>query len=179
MRTNSNTTTEPGFARKGNLSGYAEATGLRNSGQLEPAHGFAAAEDLLASLRGVDELADYVLPEVWLENSATGRAGMTTGIAYSNMNIDSGGLQIFDAEGYEVFERRLFTNSARWHDDQGREDLNMRKAHDDFDLGQFAVPLSKFMMAPGETYSYKVTIYSSTGETFVVAEDTFTNGTAK
>lgn len=69
MRTNSNTTTEPGFARKGNLSGYAEATGLRNSGQLEPAHGFAAAEDLLASLRGVDELADYVLPEVWLENS--------------------------------------------------------------------------------------------------------------
>ena len=37
--------------------------------ELEPAHGFAAAEDLLASLRGVDELADYVLPEVWLENS--------------------------------------------------------------------------------------------------------------
>ena len=125
------------------------------------------------------ENMNYPDPEVWLEKSATGRAGMTTGIAYSNMNIDSGGLQIFDAEGNEVFERRLFTNSARWHDDQGREDLNMRKAHDDFDLGQFAVPLSKFMMEPGETYSYKVTIYSSTGETFVVAEDTFTNGTAK
>ena len=47
MRTNSNTTTEPGFARKGNLSGYAEATGLptsrgyaeagRNSGKSENA----------------------------------------------------------------------------------------------------------------------------------------------
>lgn len=37
--------------------------------ELEPAHGFAAAQDLLASLRGCAELRDYVLPEVWLENS--------------------------------------------------------------------------------------------------------------
>lgn len=40
-----------------------------NVTELEPAHGFAAAADLLASLREVEELADYVLPEVWLENS--------------------------------------------------------------------------------------------------------------
>ena len=38
------------------------------SNELEPAHGFAAARDLLASLRGCAELRDYVLPELWLEN---------------------------------------------------------------------------------------------------------------
>lgn len=54
MTTMNDTTTEPGF---------------RNSGQLEPAHGFMAAEDLLASLSGVAELEDYVLPELWLDNS--------------------------------------------------------------------------------------------------------------
>lgn len=37
--------------------------------ELEPAHGFAAAQDLLASLRAQKELGNYVLPEVWLENS--------------------------------------------------------------------------------------------------------------
>lgn len=36
---------------------------------LEPAHGFDAAQDLLASLIEQEELADYVLPEIWLENS--------------------------------------------------------------------------------------------------------------
>lgn len=37
--------------------------------RLEPAHGFDAAQDLLASLIEQEELADYVLPEIWLENS--------------------------------------------------------------------------------------------------------------
>ena len=34
--------------------------------RLEPAHGFDAAQDLLASLIEQEELADYVLPEIWL-----------------------------------------------------------------------------------------------------------------
>lgn len=115
--------------------------------------------------------------ECTLEGGGTGKAGMTLGTVHTNYNIDYVNLRITDSKGNVAMERFLLPNMG-YYSDFGAYTMGIRNISLHFDLARFANTVNEANLVPGETYSYTVTVQTTPGESFVVKEDTFTNGSA-
>lgn len=110
-----------------------------------------------------------------LQNGADGKAGMTTGLVQANYYLTDVRLVIKDSKGDTVFDHVMFPTVGKLKED-GHWDVNIRVYRDNYDLGFFAAPLQELQLKKGETYSYVITADLATDDTFILKEDTFTNG---
>ena len=113
-----------------------------------------------------------------MRDGAEGKLGLTTGTVYSNFFLDSVSLTITDSTGNKVFDQRMFTTVGKYYD-TNHCDYIIRSNNHEYDMAHFATPLREFMFTPGESYSYTITAYVGSGDSFVVGEGAFTNGTAQ
>ena len=116
-------------------------------------------------------------PECTLEDSVDGYAGMYTGTIKANYNLDSVDLKITDSKGNVVMEHKMFVTVDKRYD-IGHNDGLLRNYVGEYDLVNFAVPLSKVQLEKGETYSYTITGNLHTYDSFVVKEASFIYGQA-
>ena len=107
-----------------------------------------------------------------------GYAGMYNGTVKANYYLDNVDLEIKNAKGEVVFFHTMWTTADR-KNDVGHPDGAPRNYQDEFDMADFAMPLSQARFEKGETYTYTVTGHLHTYENFVVKEGSFTYGTAQ
>ena len=113
-----------------------------------------------------------------LEGGGTGRAGMTLGTLSCNYNIDTVTLEVKDSQGNVAFNHTLNPN-ASYRSDWGSTDMGIRNKSEVFPLTKFATPLADAEFELGETYTYTISVLLSNRDVIVVAEDSFTNGSAQ
>lgn len=106
-----------------------------------------------------------------------GKLGLTTGTVQANYFLDSVELVITDSRGTVVMDHRMFTTVGRFYDSNSN-DNGIRNYNDSYDMAGFAAPLQSLQLENGETYSYTVTAYLATGDSFMVKDGSFTNGQA-
>ncbi len=121
---------------------------------------------------------EFEEPMAEMRDGAEGKLGLTTGTVYSNFFLDSVSLTVTDSTGNKVFDQRMFTTVGKYWD-TNHCDYIIRVNNHEYDMAHFATPLREFMFTPGESYSYTITAYVGSGDSFVVGEGTFTNGTAQ
>ena len=115
--------------------------------------------------------------ECTLLDGADGLAGIYTGTVKANYYLDSVNVTIKDSEGNEVMNHTMFSTVDKRYD-VGHNDALLRNYVDEYDLANFAMPLSKVQLEKGETYTYTITGNLRTYDTFVVKEASFTYGQA-
>ena len=115
--------------------------------------------------------------ECKMEGDVSGKLGLTTGTITSNYFLDSVALVITDSEGNVAMEHVYWPTVDRFYD-ANSNDNGIRNFNNDFDMANFAAPLQNVQLEIGETYSYTVTANLSTGDSFVLKTDSFTNGQA-
>ena len=104
-----------------------------------------------------------------------GYAGMYNGTVKANYYLDNVDLEIRDSSGEVVFFHTMWTTSDKYYD-LGHCDGQLRNYKDDFDMANFATPLSQMQFKMDETYSYTVTAHLHTYDDFVVKEGSFVYG---
>ena len=72
----------------------------------------------------------------------------------------------------------IYWTTVDHNKDAFSNDNGIRNYNEEFDMAKFAAPLQKVQFQIGETYSYTVTANLSTGDSFVLKTDSFTNGQA-
>ena len=122
---------------------------------------------------------EFQEPMAELQGGTEGKAGLTTGVVYSNFYLDSVDMVITDAEGNEVFNHQMFTTASKYWDDGTRGDFVYRFNNHEYDLGHFAAPLQNVMFELGEEYHCVITAHVGGEQLFVVKDFTFTNGTTQ
>lgn len=115
--------------------------------------------------------------ECELLGGAEGKMGMITGTVKSNYFLDSVELVITDSKGNTVMSHRMFATVGHFYDNNSN-DNGIRNYNDTFALSDFTAPLQYVQLENGETYSYSVTGYLATGDSFLLKEDSFTQGEA-
>ena len=115
--------------------------------------------------------------ECTLLDGADGYAGLYTGRVKANYQLDSVVLEVKDAEGNVVMNHKMFTKVDKRYD-LGHPDGGLRNYVDEFDMANFAVPLSKVQLEKGKVYTYTITGNLHTYESYVVKEASFTYGQA-
>ena len=108
-------------------------------------------------------------------NPVEGYAGMYNGTVKANYFLDSVDLEVKNAKGETVLLHTMWTTADK-RNELGENDGGLRNYKDDFDMVNFAMPLSKFQFREGETYTYSVTAHLHTYEDYVVHESSFTYG---
>ena len=114
--------------------------------------------------------------ECTILDGADGWMGIFTGTVKANYYLDSVVLEIKDSAGNVVLNHKLFTTVDK--KENVHNDGMLRNYLDEYDLMNFAMPLSKVALEKGETYSYTITGNLHTYDSFVVKEDTFVYGQA-
>ena len=109
---------------------------------------------------------------VVLEGGMEGRAGLTTGVIRGNENIDSVEMVITNAQGEEVFSKRMFVSVGRKGDSES-EVVDMRKSSTEYDLMYFAAPLREVVFDTSESYHCVITAHLKTNESIVVKDYDF------
>ena len=112
--------------------------------------------------------------ECTLLDGADGWYGMFTGRVKANYYLDSVELVIKDSAGEEVMNHTFFTTVDK--KENMHNDGLLRNYQDEYDLVNFAMPLSQVALEKGETYTYTITGNLHTYESFVVKEDSFVYG---
>lgn len=110
-----------------------------------------------------------------LIGGSEGKLGLTTGTVKTNYYLDYVDMVITDSQGNEVFNQRMFPGLGR---DGDKSAETQRFYIDEFDLARYAPALAKARFEKGETYSYTISATNLPGDTFQVAEGTFTQGQA-
>lgn len=121
----------------------------------------------------IQELLDGTMEpaEVTLEEGMEGKAGLTTGILKSNYHMDSVSMVITDGRGNQIFNHTLFTNTGKRNDTNSTD--FMRKLMMEWDMANFAMPLSKVNFQNGESYHCTVTVSLATGDSVTVKDYSF------
>ncbi len=136
-------------------------------------------------------LADWAIPvtceelltgemepsECKLLDSADGLAGIYTGTVKSNYYLDSVTVVIKDSDGKEVMNHTMWTTVDKRYD-VGHNDGLLRNYLDEYDMINFAMPLSKIQLEKGETYTYTISALLHTYDTFTLKEASFVYGQA-
>ena len=114
--------------------------------------------------------------ECTLLDGVDGYAGMYTGTVKGNYYLDSVELEVKNSQGEVVLAHTMWCTvdkKANVHNDG-----LLRNYVDEYDLVNFAMPLSKVQLEKGETYTYTITGNLHTYDSFVVKEASFIFGQA-
>ena len=115
--------------------------------------------------------------ECKMEGDLSGKLGLTSGVITANYFLDRVTLEITDSQG-NVVMNHIYWTTVDHNKDAFSNDNGIRNYNEEFDMAEFAAPLQKVQFQIGETYSYTVTANLSTGDSFVLKTDSFTNGQA-
>ena len=115
--------------------------------------------------------------ECKLEGDLPGKLGLTSGTVKANYFLDRVTLEITDSEG-NVVMNHIYWTTVDHNKDAFSNDNGIRNYNDEFNMANFSAPLQNVQLEIGETYTYTVTANLSTGDSFVLKTDSFTNGQA-
>ena len=117
--------------------------------------------------------------ECAISGNAEGYTGMFTGEVKANYHLEAVTLTVTDSQGKEAFKHTMWVAAERSSEYNSNRDNGIRNYHEKFNMAKFAVPLQYAAFALGESYSYTISAYIATGETFDLATGSFVYGSAQ
>lgn len=106
-----------------------------------------------------------------------GKLGLTVGTVKANYYLETVTLKIADSQGNVVLDKLMFPKAAKF--DRGNARQTNLSYIDSYNMANFATVLQDVSFKPGETYTYSVSAGLATGDSFLVLEDSFTQGGTK